>query len=153
MTEPTAHIRWEQETPQDINGYVGTMDVPMFQLWRTPCDYGDVLIGDWVLSSGVPKLATHRLHSSRDVDALKAEAERWLEEFTASIGAVFPEPIVAELRSYAAEMESYVDGGEAGLHDRSMFATGMRRAAGLIEHGDVPVSPDATETAPRAGKE
>jgi hypothetical protein len=90
MTETATRIRWEQETAQDVNGYVGTLDTPMFQLWRTPCDYGDVLIGDWVLSSGVPKLASHHLHSSRDLDVLKAEAERWLERFVSSLGAVFP---------------------------------------------------------------
>jgi hypothetical protein len=81
------------------------------------------------------------------LEELHPDAEQWLSEFVSSLGAVFPADAAADLRSYAAEMEGFADGGEAGRHDRSMFATGMRRAADLIEHGDIPaVAEPAKET-------
>jgi hypothetical protein len=79
--------------------------------------------------------------------ALKTKAESLLAEFTSSLGAVFSDAAAADLRSRADEMESYADGGDEGRHDRSMFATGMRRSADLIEHGDIPATP-----APMAGE-
>lgn len=58
---------------------------------------------------------------SDDLEALKAEAERWLEEFVSSLGAVFPEPdpawsalgdwLAVQLQQdIAAERAAFADG-------------------------------------------
>lgn len=142
-TEASARIRWE---PTEYNGFVGycTDDASradwVFRVWKTGT-------GKWQLDSTLPGQFGRHLYDDNDPAPLKAEAERWLEEFISSLGAVFTGEIAADLRARANEMETYTDGGEEGRHDRSMFATGMRRAADLIERGDQPAAPDPSPAA------
>lgn len=83
MTE--TRIRWEPNG-RDTGwcGFVGTMKPWAFQIWHagTPGN-------PWRLDSALlGQFGYHVDHP--DPDALKRHAGRWLEEFTASLGAVFP---------------------------------------------------------------
>jgi len=96
----TKRIRWEDDGAGGFEGYAGTLKPHAFTLWQSPCDGGDYVIGDWVLVSTLPIPASSSIGytystSGKDSDALKAEAERWLEEFARSLGAVFPEAVLA----------------------------------------------------------
>jgi hypothetical protein len=81
-----ARIRWEQsEYGGSLLGYAGTFDGWLFQIFKASDDIDD---GTQALMATLPgALGDYRYKI--DLDELKAEAERWLEEFTASIGAVF----------------------------------------------------------------
>jgi hypothetical protein len=91
----TKRIRWERNddgsrvTPAH-KGYVGTIGEAQFFIFE-PDDRDPW----WILTSSLPGLpgagqAERRAYGD-DTDKLKAEAERWLERFTASLGAIFPE--------------------------------------------------------------
>ena len=75
-------------------GYVGTLKAPPFQILH-PVDAvaGRHRFDEWALcctflgEDGVPRYGGTDPEAA---DRLKAEAERWLEEFAASSGAVFP---------------------------------------------------------------
>ena len=96
MTETTTRIRWTavNGTVMSWAGYVGTLKAPPFQILHpVACDAGRHRFDEWVLcctflgEDGVPR------YGGADPGApgrLKAEAERWLAEFAASLGAVFP---------------------------------------------------------------
>ena len=77
---------------------------------------------------------------------MKAEAERWLEEFVSSLGAVFPDALREAVR---AERDSHLkQAGEAGdcPHAwRPETSCGAARALGWIL--DIPLNPapDAPE--------
>jgi len=149
----TTRIRWHHVNGTVVEwfGYVGTMTTTaLFQILHPVAEPTEAVMGsrfdEWALCTTFPgESVKARYASDRDetkaVAELKAEAERWLEEFVTSLGAVFPDAAAADLRSRANEMESYSDGGDEGRHDRSMFATGMRRSADLIERGDIPAEP------------
>ena len=82
-------IRWHDETETSIVasiGCVGTLDPHAFKLFKPgPVD------GEWLLTSELPGQGAWRLYGDGP-EGLKKAAEGWLEEFTASLGAVFPEP-------------------------------------------------------------
>lgn len=80
MSETAARIRWEY-TDGGMDGYVGTLMPPVFRI----CDAAPNDAA-WVLMAEFPGDAILR----DDMEELKAEAERWLEEFVTSLGAVFP---------------------------------------------------------------
>ncbi len=86
----TGRIRWEGDGHGGFAGYVGTLEPWAFQLWQSPCDTGNYVLGDWVRLAAFPRADGTRSVSGKDPDVLKAEAERWLEEFVTSLGAVFP---------------------------------------------------------------
>lgn len=75
-------IRWEPLLGGNFDGYVGTRAAPMFEV---------VLISrstsTWAVRSDLLTYYSTGTHP----DDLKAEAERWLEEFVSSLGAVFPD--------------------------------------------------------------
>jgi hypothetical protein len=86
MTE--TRIRWEPNGHSGFLGYAGTLTDSdwLFQVWRL-----DAVTGTWRLSSSLAgQFAWDLDHDGPD--ELKATAERWLEEFVSSLGAVFPEP-------------------------------------------------------------
>ena len=88
MTKP--RIRWTDEPETgDAEGSVGTLEPVMFYIDIVNEADTDL----WVLTTKLPGMERepYRLYRS-DRDILKAAAERWLEEFTSSLGAVFPEP-------------------------------------------------------------
>jgi hypothetical protein len=84
-TETTARIRWQDDRLGGFTGRVGTLKPWVFHVWRSPRDRGE-----WVLAARLPGT---RRHFGGDPDELKAEAERWLEEFASSLGASFAEPV------------------------------------------------------------
>lgn len=79
----TERIRWERDLAGNLFGYAGTVESPLFAI--------DAPLGGvpWVMSSILPGRYVRRDHP--DSKALKAEAERMLEEFVSSLGALFPE--------------------------------------------------------------
>ncbi len=84
----TGRIRWEgrpEISSAAYLGYVGTLDPDLFRIYA-PDDRDD----DWILASMLPGQSSLR-HYSDNPDAPKAEAEKWLAEFTSSLGAIFPE--------------------------------------------------------------
>lgn len=90
MTETAGRIRWEDKTPGNGDvynvasvGYVGTRPESAFIIY-TP----DELHAGWLLSVRLTPGSQFFYAASRD--ELKDRAGRWLEEFTASIGAAFP---------------------------------------------------------------
>jgi hypothetical protein len=83
MTETAARITWNDG--DEYTGSAGAIGPFSFRIQRL---FGQ---GSWLLTAELPGLG-FRDARNEDLDVLKAEAERWLEEFTASIGAVFPEP-------------------------------------------------------------
>jgi hypothetical protein len=84
MSEP--RIRWHDEPVNgESMGSVGTLDPAVFRIWA-PEEEG----GEWLLTAAaLPGEAGKRRYGASP-DDLKAEAERWLEEFVSSLGAVFP---------------------------------------------------------------
>jgi hypothetical protein len=80
-------IRWEPNGHSGFLGYAGTLTDSdwLFQVWRL-----DAVTGTWRLSSSLAgQFAWDLDHDGPD--ELKATAERWLEEFVSSLGAVFPD--------------------------------------------------------------
>lgn len=85
MTETAARIRWTDESPQEfvtLAGRVGTRDEPAFRIFG-PDGYNS----RWLLS--IRLAASSEFTYGADPDDLKLEAERWLEEFVSSLGAIF----------------------------------------------------------------
>jgi|SRR5579859_3407133 len=74
-------IRWEP-VEGGMDGYVGAVVPPPFTIHCANLSYAD-----WMLTAELPGDAV----SGNDLDELKAEAERWLERFVSSLGAIFPE--------------------------------------------------------------
>jgi hypothetical protein len=76
-------IRWDGADDGEATGYVGSLGWPVFRIWP-PDDKGDCLLFVY--------LAGHQLDlwHGATVDGQKAAAERLLEEFVSSLGAVFP---------------------------------------------------------------
>jgi len=89
MTE-TTRIRWEDDGRNGFEGYAGTLDRHLFAVWQSPCDSAEDVLGEWVLTTRLPAPRDWRTPHGFDPEALKAEAERWLKGFTASLGATFP---------------------------------------------------------------
>jgi hypothetical protein len=86
----TDRIRWEPAEHGGWIGYAGTLKPFIFQIheacaWKVPD-----LIDGLALASTLPGDLGHYVRGT-DPDRLKAEAERWLEEFASSLGAIFPE--------------------------------------------------------------
>lgn len=90
----TPRIRWESNGAgvqlDGWCGYVATMKPWAFQIWDP-----DTSQGLWRLDSALlGQFAYHVDHP--DPEALKLHAERWLEQFVSSLGAVFPPEPVAD---------------------------------------------------------
>ena len=98
MTE--TRIRWEilaESTVVAEFGYVGTLTGSLFQILKPVTrEVSPSRFDEWSLVATFPGAQREALYaSSRDkaeaVAELRAEAERWLERFVASLGAAFPE--------------------------------------------------------------
>ena len=96
MTTPipaqgAGRIRWHDHTSSSIiyaiawTGYVGTIEEPAFKIYRP-----DELHARWLLSVRFATAGCEFFYADSD-DELKERAERWLEEFVSSLGAVFPD--------------------------------------------------------------
>lgn len=82
----TGRIRWEDSGyPDSLLGYVGNHEEWLFQIW-TGGDRGQYQL----ISSMAFGPAGSERPESADLEELKAEAEKRLAEFTASLGATFP---------------------------------------------------------------
>lgn len=86
MTE-TKRIRWNDDEGslnpgQSVAGVLGPFSFGIG--WMSGSE-------DWRLYSELPGMG-FRSARNADLGALKAEAERWLEEFASSLGAIFPAP-------------------------------------------------------------
>jgi hypothetical protein len=68
-------IRWEPTKYGGWTGHVGSVDGFVFQVWK-PAPLGEK---PYRLESGLPGWFG-RIEDGTDPDALKAEAEKWLEE-------------------------------------------------------------------------
>lgn len=86
MTLPAPRIRWEDFPAGQAAGYVGTLNPAVFRIWEPENDDGE-----WMLTAAALPGAAGEQRYGSSPDELKAEAERWLEEFVSSLGAVFPE--------------------------------------------------------------
>ena len=86
-------IRWEPTEYGGFAGYVGTLVPWAFQIY-VPSVRDD---RGWILQAQLPGALGKYVTSPDDPDELKAEAERWLEEFISSLGASFkPEAAVRQ---------------------------------------------------------
>ncbi len=93
----TKRVRWRAGDRDEIVawfGYAGTVNTCLFQILRplkngTPGHRFD----DWALCATFPGARSARyaysLEAPQAVEELKEQAERWLEEFAASLGASF----------------------------------------------------------------
>jgi hypothetical protein len=78
ITNP--RIRWEDNDLGGLVGFVGTVEPFMFQIWRESSP------SRLVLSSGLPGQFTN-VSVDEAPEPLQAEAESWLADFLAAIGA------------------------------------------------------------------
>jgi len=130
MTETTTRIRWEEDAEADeFIGYIGTLPAYMFLI----CDDGEP---EWLLTSRLPDDEGERCWRAPHPDQLKAEAERWLEEFVSSLGAVFPE----EERPHQTLIEALGVSEEASDAIKAQLAEDFKRIRA------------AETSAPRAGE-
>ena len=87
MTETRIRIRWEPGAEDSMTahfGMVGTCGPFVFKIIKP------VMLGDrHTLTSELPGQRFSKLDG--DPEELKTKAERWLEEFVSSLGAIFPD--------------------------------------------------------------
>ena len=83
----TDRIRWEAGQFGNLVGYAGTVESWVFQVWHISDDEDS----HWSLISSLPDAQNWNAADPDDPEPLKAEAERWLERFVSSLGAVFPD--------------------------------------------------------------
>lgn len=92
----TDRIRWERidGTVTSWFGYVGSHKTPLFQILHPVATKPDARtqFHKWALAATFTQEVRYPEIAEGAQAALKAEAEEWLEEFTASLGAIFPEP-------------------------------------------------------------
>jgi hypothetical protein len=112
-------IRWEDNGTADfLGGYPGTTDTCLFEM------YGPGgLNAEWTLQSFLPgQVGVTRFGASPD--ELKPRAEELLREFTASVGAVFPDAhrwqalkdwLTAEIAHDLSVMEDFKDYPDDGV--------------------------------------
>ena len=105
MTETTARIRWEPTKYGGWTGHVGSLESWAFQIFKTGLGY----VG-WSLTAQLPGSLGEGCQSD-DPDELKAKAERWLEEFVVSLGAIFPDALREVIK-----MERDAQDGRAAEH-------------------------------------
>ena len=146
MTE--TRIRWDDKTPGngDVShvaciGYAGTVEEAAFIIY-TP----DVMHADWLLSVRLTPGSTFLYAGSPD--ELKAEAERWLEEFVTSLGAVFPdEPDesaafqLSEARDVLARWDAE-PGGAIMFGREKVLADQVRVLLAIVASEPVPPHPE-----------
>ena len=81
----TGRIRWENDGQSgNYVGYVGTLPESAFRIYSP-----DTAHENWLLSVRVA--AGRKFFYGDGPEPLEVEAEQWLEQFVASLGAIFPE--------------------------------------------------------------
>ncbi len=144
MTE-TTRIRWHHVdgTVVEWFGYVGTVtETALFQILHPVAKPTEAIMGsrfdEWALCTTFPgESAKARYAGDRDgtkaVTELKAEAERWLEEFAASLGAIFPPEQAhwSQLREHVREERAAQD-QLAADHEESGHDWQTERAYGAV---------------------
>jgi len=96
MTAP--RIRWEAVNGTVVSwfGYAGSAKTALFQILHPVSDEArGGRFDEWALCATFPGAQDEPRYGGTGPEApdeLKAEAERWLEEFVSSLGAVFAEP-------------------------------------------------------------
>lgn len=137
----TDRIRWHDEPSSGMaacTGSVGTLNPAMFHIWRP-----DAHCAEWQLTTRLHDMEQKHCYGG-DPEELKDQAEHWLAEFTSSLGAVFGDAVAADLRSRADDLEAMVCREPGQERDNLLFSAGLKRAADLIEHGDIPGTTAAT---------
>lgn len=84
MTETTARILWNDG--DEITGSTGVLGPLTFRIIRVYME------AKWMLLAHGLGMDSRQARND-DREELKAEAERWLEEFVSSLGAVFADPV------------------------------------------------------------
>jgi len=118
MTE--TRIRWQDDHDSETGaavGYVGAVASYVFKIWPPEDDDAE----EWMLATALPGMAFKRADDA-DPEKLKAEAERWLEEFVASLGAIFPDQFC---------LTACQQGARETIAEREIEA---RHDAGMPEH-------------------
>jgi len=96
------HIRWTAIDGTVVSwfGYVGTVKAPPFQILHPVArEAGRHRFDEWALCCTFLGEEGEPRYGGTDPEApdrLKAEAERWLAEFVASLGAVFGDAVAAD---------------------------------------------------------
>jgi hypothetical protein len=135
MTE--TRIRWEDcRGSLDAiasRGFVGALKHRPFIIYRPTYDDGQYRLLCLIGNRDGESL------SADDPDELKATAERWLAEFVASLGAVFPEPVTTERASWPSADEL----AEMSMHDQEMWERRCADAEAADQETAVTASRDA----------
>lgn len=79
----TPRIRWHETPFGIISGLVGTLDAPLFSIWKPP-----QASGEWVLATELLGMDYRRVYKD-DPEELKPEAELMLADFVSSLGALW----------------------------------------------------------------
>ena len=135
MAETITRIRWHHDGTE---GFVGTVGSRVFALWPPEGDDGE-----WLLTAALTGMEGERRYGTPD--ELKAEAERWLERFVSSLGAVFPdEPgtMFADVTDGEAYEEAFRARHAPGRRVRfarpdAGYPADQEMAAGLLTPGEV----------------
>ena len=105
----SARIRWERRgSLKDWTGYIG--GEMLFHIFTAGRDRAT-----WAMVNSLPgmsdQIARGIVADDPNADKLKAEAERWLEEFVVSLGAIFPDALREVIK-----MERDAQDGRAAEH-------------------------------------
>lgn len=93
MTGTAPRLRWYEGNAGDLTAFRATVDTSsacLFKILRPSSGYPD-----WALVTQLPGAQSEARYAEdgpEAIEKLKAEAERWLVECVASLGAVFPDP-------------------------------------------------------------
>jgi hypothetical protein len=79
----TTRIRWHETPFGIIFGHVGTLEPPLFSIWK-PLQAS----GEWVLTTELLGMDFRRIHKAGP-EELKPEAELMLADFVSSLGALW----------------------------------------------------------------
>jgi len=121
-------IHWEQVLNGTFWGRVGTLYPAAFQV-IPPRQPG----GMWTLGADLPGMEGRDCRDP-DPDKLKAEAERWLSEFVASLGAVFPDPELPECHRCTLPITGTPVAAEDDPLHRPFCSDGCRDGAAEASH-------------------
>ena len=109
-TTTTPRIRWEQERPGCMLGYVGTLSPWAFQISK-PAGFR------WTLMTQLPGLASNQGYEDSP-EAHKAKAEELLAAFAASLGAIFPGTLRTQVQQARSDYyEQACDHGDMTGHE------------------------------------
>jgi hypothetical protein len=117
----TTRLRWEPGEDGILFGYSGTLKPWVFAICP-PGSPGEF----WMISTAFPLGQPRYVGSEKEA---RAAAERWLEEFTASLGAVFPDAALKLADDWDAEANRITGIFAADEDPWSRTVGGMRAEA------------------------